>query len=58
LAGRKSHFCASLRRVFINARIAALLVAEFVQKSASLFKKQQLTHVLSPMLVAAAEDRG
>jgi hypothetical protein len=35
-----------LRRVLINAQIAALLVAEFVQKIAGLSKKQQLTHVL------------
>jgi hypothetical protein len=30
-------------RVLIDAQIAALFVAEFVQKSAGLFKKQQLT---------------
>src|SRR5215468_1155374 len=32
-----------LGRVLISAQIAALLVAEFVQKSACLSKKQQLT---------------
>src|SRR5262245_38731784 len=32
-----------LGRILINAQIAALLVAEFVQKSACLSKKQQLT---------------
>jgi hypothetical protein len=32
-----------LGRVLINAQIAAPLVAEFVQESAGLFKKQQLT---------------
>src|SRR5215468_9150276 len=32
-----------LGRILINAKIAALLAAEFVQKSACLSKKQQLT---------------
>src|SRR5262249_7966854 len=35
-------------RVLINAQIAAPLVAEFVQKSAGLFKKQQLTGGKAP----------
>jgi hypothetical protein len=34
-----------LGRVLINAQIAALLVAEFVHKSAGLSKKQQLTRL-------------
>jgi hypothetical protein len=47
-------------RVFINAQVASLLVAEFVQKSAGLFQKTVIdTCAVKPMFVAAAaEDRG
>jgi hypothetical protein len=47
-------------RVLINAQIAAPLVAEFVQKSAGLFKETVIdTCAVKPILVAAAaEDQG